>query len=198
MDKKLITLLLLLACLRGRCQSTDTCSLYFPLNDAKISKEIENSIDRLLFKDVLIHGQKLMVLGYADYVGDTNTNNKLSTLRAKNVKDYLVQSGFTNHDITLCIGKGKIDRIPINGQEGYAQDRKVQIIILHELKSSPAVKTALPLIAPPPPIVAPQSLEQLKVNETITLDNVQFINSKSVMLAESYPVLDKLVRFLKT
>src|SRR4051812_11667350 len=98
----------------------DTLEVYFPLREGKVGRRASDFIDSLIFKDVLIHGQKLVVLGYTDYIGGKAYNEALSEERAKNVQAYLVRSGFDKKDITLCIGKGKIERKPTEGQQGYA------------------------------------------------------------------------------
>src|SRR5580704_5486591 len=93
---------LLLTSLPGYSHGRDTFEVYFPFNIAAISKDAEAYIDQLIFKDTLILGDKLVVLGYADYVGGGGYNDSLSKLRARNVRSYLTNSGFDKKDITLC------------------------------------------------------------------------------------------------
>src|SRR5690242_11042029 len=120
--KKILLGYLLLSTLNGYSQSKDTFEVFFPFNISKLGKETQEYIDKLIFKDQLIHGDKLIVLGYADFVGGNKYNDTLSMLRAKNVRNYLISAGFEDKDIRLCIGKGKIDRANITGANGYAPD----------------------------------------------------------------------------
>ncbi len=196
MKNLLIALLFLLRINSATGQQSDTFQVYFLLNDPKISKEAGDYIDKLIFKDVLIHGQKLIVLGYADYTGDNAYNNALSETRAKNVQDYLIRSGFDKKDIKLCIGKGKINRTPVNGKDGFAADRKVQIIIDRN------IDTQVPDKKPKQSdtIIKHKNVADItkaKVNETVALKNLLFEPNSDKMLPESFPELEKLLNFLQ-
>jgi len=189
--KYILLILCILSAVFGRSQSSDTFNVHFPLNVAKISKESTAYLDKLIFKDQLIHGDKLIVLGYADYVGGSSYNDTLSMLRAKNVRDYLITTGFDEKDIKLCIGKGKIDRANVPGKEGYAPDRKVQIIIdriemskAHEDTNTGQENDKV-------------DLKHLKVNQTFTLNNIFFKLNSPVLLDKSLPDLNNLLSILK-
>ncbi len=169
-------------------QSKDTFEVYFPFNSAKISKEAEGYIDLLIFNDTLIHGNKLMVLGYADYVGGNKHNDSLSFMRANAVRNYLVKYGFDKEDISLCVGKGKIGRKNIAEKNGCAADRKVQIVIVH---TPPAA---------PPPAVNPNAkidINKLKVNQAFALNNLFFEPGMDFLLPESSPDLAVLLGFMR-
>ncbi len=203
----------------GHAQVTrDTFEVYFPLNDAKLTKQASDFIDQMIFRDILIHGQKLVVLGYADYVGDNAYNDALSAKRANAVLDYLVNmGGFNKSDVRLCLGKGKVSRVPANGNKGNNEDRKVEIIIDREAMKMPAPivekpkKEVVPVQAPkkelpkpPPPKkdtvpampVEAIPVEQVRVNATFAL-NILFENNQAIVLAKSYPVVDQLLEFMK-
>jgi outer membrane protein OmpA-like peptidoglycan-associated protein len=75
--RKLLFIACLVASFRGYCQSKDTFDVYFPFNNAKLTHEATDYIDRLVFQDTLIHGNKLMIVGYADYVGGNPHNDTL-------------------------------------------------------------------------------------------------------------------------
>ena len=201
MKKILLILCFALNAVYGHCQRTDTFQVLFAFNDSRISKQAENGIDQLIFKDVLIHGQKLMVLGYADYVGDNAYNDKLSGTRAKAVQDYLISSGFDKNDIKICIGKGKIDRANMTGKDGYQPDRKVEIIIEHEQY---VPKPVTPVVAKTPGApkkdtavraLSSVSTADLKVNSTYSL-TLFFENNSSVLLKKSEPQLQELYDFM--
>ena len=177
----------------GYSHTKDTFEVHFPFNISKLSKDAAAYIDRLIFKDTLIRGDKLIVLGYTDYVGGNSYNDTLSMLRAKSVLNYLVKSGFAENDIKLCIGKGKIDRKSVAGKDGYAPDRKVQIIIDRVTKkSTPFINT---------PVTSNhdenKDLAHLKVNETFALTNIYFKLNSPILLDKSQPDLQRLLDFLK-
>lgn len=190
-DLAVIGCMLLSSCV-ACAQQKDTFEIYFPSNVSRLSKDAEFYIDNLIFKDTLIHGDKLMVLGYTDYVGDNLHNDALSMQRARSVKQYLVTAGFTEQDIALCVGKGKVDR-SVENNSGYGPDRKVQIVIVH----TPPVPTA------PVPVVSSVKakdkidITQLKVNESIALNNLYFEPGTDILLPRSDEDLMYLLKFLR-
>ena len=108
-------------------QRADTFDVYFDRNAAALNSKGTELISKLVTDGVLTRGQKLILLGYADYLGTNGHNDSLSVARAKKVEGYLIKMGFNKKDITLCAGKGKIDRALV-GKDGYSLDRKVQVI----------------------------------------------------------------------
>ncbi len=193
----------------GWAQSNDTFRVYFPFNDSLVGKEATSYIDSLLESNTLIPGQKLIILGYADYVGGVRYNESLSMARATKVKDFLLASGFEMNDIMLYVGKGKIDRAPVDGLIGYNDDRKALIIID---RTPPARDTVPEYIHVEIPLldtllfdVPAAALKDtvpfldyntIKINETIALRHILFIGGNDIMLDESLPELNKLYEFL--
>lgn len=184
---------LLAACATGLCQGRDTFEVHFPFNISKLGKEETKRIDLLIFNDKLVHGNKLIVLGFADFVGGSGYNDSLSMKRAKTVREYLVASGFDPNDIRLCLGKGKIDRTDVKSHDGYAPDRKVQIII---------DRAEMARLNPPPrrhtsEMEDKQDLGDLKVNEVLVLNNIFFKLNSPEILERSQPDLQKLLKFMQ-
>ena len=128
-----LTILLLQIAISAFGQKSDTFDVYFERNDAKLNPKGSEFINKLIADGSLVRGQKLILLGYADYLGTNGHNDSLSVSRAKNVEDLLIRKGINKKDITLCVGKGKIDRMPV-GKNGYGSDRKVQIIAMKHKK----------------------------------------------------------------
>lgn len=74
-------------------------------------------------------GQKIVVEGYTDSVGDDAYNQKLSEERAKSVRDYLVSKGVESNRIS-SVGKGESSPVSDNtSPEGRANNRRVEIIV---------------------------------------------------------------------
>lgn len=174
-------------------QSVDSFKVYFPLNVRTLTQPEKDKLDVLIYKSLLNTSQSLSILGYADYLADSAYNLTLSHDRAEAVKAYLVQSGFKADAIKLCIGKGKIDRAPINGNKGYAEDRKVVITIDKDTTPPP----------PPPVVKAPgppkkDVIDDLKVNETLVLDNIYFLPGRHTVRDISLPELEKLYDVMKS
>lgn len=187
----------------GNCygQGKDTFEVHFPFNISKLSKESTDYIDKLVFKDFLLHGDKLIVLGYADFVGGKGYNDTLSRARATTVRNYLVSSGFDERDIKLCIGKGKIDRTNVKSRDGYAPDRKVQIIIDREemAKIRTSIHTDTITYRSHQKDLPSDSLDisKLEVNGTFSLNNIFFKLNQPVLLPTSEPDLQKLLVFMQ-
>ncbi|MCW3122396.1 MAG: OmpA family protein [Flavipsychrobacter sp.] len=185
MKKLLLIICFVLNAKYGMCQRTDTFHVHFASADSRVNKEAEDYIDRLLFKDLLVYGQKMIVLGYADYVGNNDYNDKLSAQRAKNVQEYLTTSGLDQRDIKLCEGKGKIDRPAMTGKAGYRPDRRVDIIVAHrQYKERPLSANDTALSTPP-----------ITVNKVYPL-NIMFDNGSSMFLSKSIARLHSLLNFM--
>jgi outer membrane protein OmpA-like peptidoglycan-associated protein len=166
----------------------DTFNIHFNLREYTLTKKSIDHIDQLFYLNKIVHGQKLIILGYADYLGGDEDNMVLSEKRATHVKDYLISSGFSRDDITVCAGKGEIDGDEANN-EGKPRDRKVQIII-DKSKSSIQLKSATsetPLF----------DMAKIKDNDVIPLDRVLFGSGSYEIEDSSYKELTKLKAFLR-
>jgi outer membrane protein OmpA-like peptidoglycan-associated protein len=117
----------ILACVVCAAQRTDTFDVYFERNDAVVNANAKEKINKLISAHGVRPGQQLMLLGYADYLGAAAHNDSLSMARADNVKRYLLSRGFHEDDISLCAGRGSVERVAAGGQ-GHSADRKVLII----------------------------------------------------------------------
>lgn len=189
--KILFFVCLVLCSYMASAQENDTFNVYFPIRESKVTPRAKDYIDSLMFKAALTHWQKLIILGYADYSGSKGYNDTLSLNRARNIQNYLVENSFSASDITLCTGKGKIDRQPPITGAGYSQDRKV-LIIVDRSGPPPAPK---PAVQPTGTVLG---LTKAKVNQTISLNNIFFYAGTDELLRPSIPVLDTLYDFLTT
>jgi outer membrane protein OmpA-like peptidoglycan-associated protein len=119
-------------------QKTDTATVLFPFNVASLTGASERTLDSLVYACFLQPGKPVAIIGYADYVGRTSYNDTLSYKRALSVKTFLLRSGFRSQDIEVLLAKGEVQRDSIAGREGFAPDRKVNIVI----KLPPAIQSA--------------------------------------------------------
>ncbi|MBA3829094.1 MAG: OmpA family protein [Taibaiella sp.] len=192
MKKIICTLYLLMIAFFSYSHRADSFNVYFPLNVRTLTPSAQQTIDSLIYEDLINTAQRLVILGYADYLAGADYNLQLSKDRAERVKEYLVRSGFKNDNIRYCIGKGKIERSHVNGKAGYAPDRKVQIAIDKEIPPVPPVK-ALRL-----PVAASHKVDitELKKNETLVLENIYFLPGRHTVREESLPEVDRLCKLL--
>lgn len=76
---------------------------------------------------------KVKLEGHTDSIGTEKYDQKLSERRAECVKRYLIKKGAVNGKMISTIGYGKTMPIASNAtEEGRAQNRRVEIIILAE------------------------------------------------------------------
>jgi outer membrane protein OmpA-like peptidoglycan-associated protein len=175
-----------------QAKSIDTVSIHFSFNDVVVSETSKRYIDSLVKEKILIPGGKLTILGYADYVGDNKYNYALSQSRANNVMEYLISSGFGKSDVKVCVGKGKIERMSTKN-EGYARDRKVQII-MEKLPEADRVEKNGESIS----FVSLTDITNATENDVIPLDNILFETGSYEIVKSSLHDLILLVKFLKT
>src|ERR1700744_2352098 len=87
MYKTLVTILLSVVFVPAFAQrGIDTFKLYFDLNVSALNDNMEKKIDLLVYNDKIITGSKVMIIGYADFLGTEGHNKDLSIKRAESVK----------------------------------------------------------------------------------------------------------------
>jgi outer membrane protein OmpA-like peptidoglycan-associated protein len=197
----------------------DTVRVLFPINITQLDAHAKHQLDSL---SKLVRGKKMLIYGYADYLGNTPGNIELAEGRARNVRQYLKKNGIGDNDILVCAGAGEVMRSKKNGSEGYPEDRRVFIFIKrpqalpakvsqHKMKvegQDPDQDLGVP---PPPPSSAALVVQQqqqpvitkeladvskLKPNQTVRIRNIHFIGGRHILTKDSEPALDELYRAL--
>jgi len=196
MQKKAVVLMLImLAFLKsGALPFSDSFHIYFDLNKPSLNKQAYKTIDSLLYHDIISGNKQLLIVGYADYLGSSEHNDTLSKSRAKAVQDYLVQMGIKPSFITVCIGKGEVERNE-QAKEGYAPDRRVDIVLLNALQHAPP-KTKITNSPLPNPKTG-TSLLTVSVGQTIVLNKIYFYAGRHLVKEESIPELENLYQILE-
>lgn len=210
MFKKTLTIPLILVMFTAAAQQpVDTFHLYFDLNVAVLSKNVEKKIDLLVYNDKIINGSSVMIIGYADYLGSEGYNKNLSMQRAKNIRNYLVKYGLNAGDIITCVGKGEVDRKEKVDIEGSPIDRRVDIVvnntirteIVYKTKSNSDTKNKIDTsssgIAVRKKSADLKELTTLKAGQTLLLKNVYFPPGSHIIKSESYATLEKLFKVLQ-
>ena len=210
MKKGLILFFLFTAVVNGYGQATDTFQVYFAKNEAQVTPITAKVIDSLISTKLIVPIRKVTLLGYADNTGLKAHNDSLSYKRAESVRNYLIKAGFYEKDIAVCEGKGMIDRSTPAPGDGYAEDRKVQIVTVQALKVDTlyAIKAAKDTLAAGMPQLnlglmnidkdfGHIDIKELKVNETIELKDIIFEPGSNDIQEKSLPELDKLYKFME-
>lgn len=179
--------------------TTDTVSVYFKLNEYKPDTKARQLLDSFLYNDIINTQTGILIIGYADYLGNEEDNLGLSQRRSKSIEDYLSAMSIPQKNIKLCIGKGEINR-KMEGREGHAPDRRVDIV----LSNLPAANTRTVPITRKATARKPQDeaninvqiISKLKVGQSLKLENIYFLMGRHIVTDESLPQLDKLYEVL--
>lgn len=179
--------------------TADTISVYFKLNEYKPDTKARQLLDSLLYNDIINTQTGILIIGYADYLGNEESNLGLSQRRSKSIESYLNAMSIPRKNIKLCIGKGEINR-KMEGLEGYAPDRRVDIVLSN---LPPANTGAVPITrqatAPKQQDEANKNLQiisKLKVGQSLKLENIYFLMGRHIVTDESLPQLDRLYEVL--
>lgn len=185
-NKGFILILFLLFILTGNAftQKTKTTSFFFKTDlsvlDDKQAESFSQFISELDVRDIL----SIAILGYCDDRGRVGYNDTLSIKRANHLKELLLVKGIAIEKIRLLTGHGKVDlsqRSNVLQQRTY--NRRVDVVISYAKRN----------------LVVDNSIlsDTLKVGDKIVLENILFENSRSVLLEESIPVLEKITKTIK-
>lgn len=186
---------------------SDTTSVYYKLNVPYLDNKAKHTIDSLVYYDIITSYDELLIIGYADYIGTNEYNDTLSGNRASHVKQYLLNMGMKEENITLCVGKGEVPR-DIELPEGYQSDRRVDIVKLTKhKKAAPPVKEDKPELPPLKHMPSSEALkfskgstiepQNIRVGMLMVLDRIFFYTGRHVVVPESVPELDKLYNFME-
>ncbi len=193
--KYLITLLFcclyLLPC---KAQYFDTVTLHYNIGESLLSNKNKSSLDSLVQN---CSTRKILIYGHADYLGTEDPNQLLSERRAKDVLHYLTTKGFNEKQIMQCTGSGQVKG---NGsKEGDPESRRTDIFIIKERPTASATtgQAILPVKAKKQvEEIASIKYDDIKVGDTINLQNIQFITGEVTITPASMPEVDKLYRIM--
>lgn len=175
----------------------DSTRIYFKLNIDALDKKAQKAIDSLVYNDIVNSKTTLLIVGYADYLGTEEHNKGLSERRSKSIATYLITLGIPENNIKLCIGKGEIDR-SVKLPEGYASDRRVDIVIQKTAPQLKVIKSKSPAANKSNLSPAARIIADMKVGQAFRLENIYFYMGRHVVTEESYPQLDKLYEILES
>jgi outer membrane protein OmpA-like peptidoglycan-associated protein len=112
-------------------ETEDKTVIRFPFNSTKKlnSVEVEDYLDNVA-KRVIASGEKIILTGHADNVGDDASNLRFGQLRADVIKDYLISKGVDPTRITST-SEGKSKPIADNTTEsGRQENRRTELQII--------------------------------------------------------------------
>ena len=111
-------------------------SILFQSAKSNLLSSAQVKLDQVAHALLAVRARNLIVEGHTDSQGSDSYNQGLSERRADTVRDYLVQSGYPGERIQSR-GMGEGSSIADNASpEGRANNRRVEIIIERELRTS--------------------------------------------------------------
>ena len=172
----------------ANAQKKKTMSFFFDTDVSILGnkqKEVFSQfIDELDSAEII----SISIIGYCDDRGREGYNDTLSIKRASYVKSLLVSKKINTTKVNFLTGNGKIDLINFNNiEEQRAYNRRVDLIIEYVNPRNLVSKNTGNSLLP----------DTLKVGDKIVLENVLFENSRSILLEESIPILEKMAELIK-
>lgn len=172
----------------ANAQKKKTMSFFFDTDVSILGnkqKEVFSQfIDELDSAEII----SISIIGYCDDRGREGYNDTLSIKRASYVKSLLVSKKINTTKVNFLTGNGKIDLINFNNiEEQRAYNRRVDLIIEYVTPRNLVSKNTGNSLLP----------DTLKVGDKIVLENVLFENSRSILLEESIPILEKMAELIK-
>jgi OOP family OmpA-OmpF porin len=109
--------------------------VYFPFDKANLTTDAKGTLDKIVevigSNSSVVHAN---VVGYADEMGESDYNVKLSERRAGAVQQYLASKGYVNSEVTEVRGLGETnsktecaDKSGAEKKKCLWQDRRVEI-----------------------------------------------------------------------
>jgi outer membrane protein OmpA-like peptidoglycan-associated protein len=116
-------------------------SVLFAFDSAELVVDAKDSIEeqRRTVRPELTRAFEVAIIGHTDSTGDPDYNLDLSMRRAQSVAEYLIATGVAT-DRLRVLGRGEKDPIASNDtQEGRAQNRRVEIVVVGEARALDAM-----------------------------------------------------------
>ncbi len=181
----------------SQAQNYDTFSLHFDIGKYNIDNDVIEELKKFIAQNYTENQTRLLVYGYADYLGTQSPNKTLSEQRANNTKQLLLRLGIKKEDIKLCSGIGQINT---KGEEdrGNSKYRKAEIYFSkNKTKQEITQEPKKPKPEQKQDIALAEKIKEAKIDEVINLKNLLFFNNSTVMRPVSYPDLYQLLTVLK-
>nr|WP_314496421.1 OmpA family protein [uncultured Chryseobacterium sp.] len=185
--KYFVPFFILLFCFKIEAQTIT--SIYFKNNSFDLDRESQKKLDSLA---QLKSHLTFRVFGNANPLGNADSNKILSDRRAKTVTEYLKKRIGINCTLSSSVGLGISKQINDNSTEILqARNRRVDIFIEKTLAVGEKISRKQY------PSFFDTKIETMKVKDTFSLPDVNFIGGRHVWLPKAKPKIDQLLKILK-
>jgi outer membrane protein OmpA-like peptidoglycan-associated protein len=189
-------------------QKIDTVQIFFDINSYSISGESLNSLNQLIAKPNL---RDVKIFAYTDFLGSFDYNQKLSEIRAKSVRDFLVSKGLAQSKILSFAGMGihqfsSFENRRNENDRGIREHRMVEIVftcdggIEPKLQQIVEVENDIPVAEETKPVIIDLkqiSEKDLVEGNKILLKNINFEGGSPVFLESSDEALEDLFSVMR-
>jgi len=185
---RILRFLPLLLCGFLHAQEEVVESVYFDSNKFHLDEKQGNAVVNFIKNTDSTRIESIQIFGYTDDVGKEAYNFKLSTKRANEIKEKLVQSGIKNKIIVTIEGKGRIlidDDVVDNLPEKRSKNRRVDLVL--NLKELPKIEI--------PGFYTTVQKSHI-VGDHIYLENLLFERGSSKLTFKAKTQLDKIAKLL--
>ena len=174
------------------CFETDAqtlTSIYFKNNSFGLNEESQKKLDSLA---KLKSNLTFRIFGNANPLGNEDLNKVLSDQRAKAVSDYLQKRIGKNIKLSNSVGLGISKQINDNSTEILlAKNRRVDIFIEKTLAEGEKISRKQH------PSFFDIKIEMMKLKDTFSLPDVNFVGGRHQWLPKAKPRLYQLLKMLK-
>ncbi len=187
---KLILIIVFITIFNENFSAQTLLSIYFPVNKSELNSISKAKLDSLA---ALKTNLTFRIFGNADPTGTTEANKILSDKRAKAVQNYMQTKLGNNIKIGNSIGLGESKQINDNSTEILKQkNRRVDIFIERKFEKGEKISRK------EYPNFINVKVELMKVKDTFSLPDVNFIGGRHFWLPQGFVQLGELAKKLKT
>lgn len=163
-------------------------SIYFKNNSYELSNESKRKLDSLAKLNTKLI---FRIFGNANPLGNEDLNKALSENRAKQVNDYLSSKIGKNIHLASSVGLGISKQINNNSSENLlAKNRRVDIFIERFFEKGEKISRKAY------PSFFDVKIASMKVKDTFSLPDVNFIGGRHIWLPQAKPKLYQLYKIL--
>ena len=171
------------------CCQSDSISIFYATGVAELNGLQTARIDSFLYSGGMGGKETVRITAYADEPGTSALNKRIAQQRAVAVQRYLLESGVEKKQILACTGAGNVLR---TGADLY--QRRTDLIWT---RPDPGLAPEVGRIDSIETDTGVEALGRMKPDDVVELKNLLFRVSSPVILDESLPTLNQLVRVLK-
>jgi len=162
-------------------------NVFFETDKYNIISEQENSLNTFISSLDSLTIETIKIYGYCDDRGTKTYNQQLSENRATTIKDYLLDSEFSEKQIKVIDGKGELPlNVTFNINKIRKKNRRVEIVVTAKYTSNNIEKPTTQTILK----------KGVKVGDKVRLKNIYFKTGYSTIMPSSIPTLKEITAIL--